>query len=67
MAGNRRHGFLRGNANGRNGSSTPAPWHCAGCGRLHGGRVTRTGLAGHDYCDRTYLALKARQVAGQTT
>ena len=46
MAGNRKHGFLRGNAKGRNGSNTPAPWHCAGCGRQHGGRVTRTGLAG---------------------
>lgn len=60
MSGNRRHGWRRGNASGRNGLA-PRPWHCAGCDRLHGGRTPRTLLAGSDYCDRTYLRLKQAQ------
>lgn len=60
MSGNRRHGYRRGNASGRNGNS-PRPWYCTGCERLHGGRVSRTLLRGFDYCDRTYLRVKQRQ------
>lgn len=59
MAGNIKHGFRRGNANGRNGSSTPLKWFCSGCSRLHGGRVSRNRLLsdGLDYCDRKYYKI----------
>ena len=65
MAGNRKHGFLRGNANGRNGSAASAAWFCSGCARDHGGRVERTGYRGGDYCDRTYLQLTEKEFAAQ--
>lgn len=63
MAGNQKHGFMRGNANGRNGSNTPVSWLCFGCDKHHGGRVSRTLMAGHDYCDRSYIVAKERQFA----
>ena len=62
MAGNRKQGFMRGSASGRNGNG-PKPWHCAGCCKEHGARVSRTLLAGSDYCDRTYLKIKEAQFA----
>lgn len=65
MGGNRKHGFMRGNASGRNGFGTPKKWFCTGCEREHGGRVNRTKLGEADYCDRKYLALKAKQFAEQ--
>lgn len=58
MAGNRKNGYLRGNASGRNGSNTPTKWFCGGCNREHGGKTNRTLMRGVDYCDRTYFALK---------
>lgn len=60
MAGNRKHGFLRGNASGRNGAG-PKAWHCAGCDKEHGARTEKTFMAGNAYCDRTYLKLKEQQ------
>lgn len=57
MAGNRKHGFMRGNASGRNGNS-PKAWSCAGCNKEHGARTNRTLMKGDFFCDRTYLALK---------
>ncbi len=66
MGGNRNFGFLRGNANGRNGSCTPRKWFCVGCQKDHGGRVERTGVYGlGDYCDRSYLKLKEAQFAAE--
>ncbi len=62
MGGNRKQGFLRANASGRNGTA-PKPWYCTGCNKDHGGRTNRTLMAGEDYCDRTYLALKEKQFA----
>lgn len=62
MAGNRKHGFMRGSASGRNGNG-PKAWHCAGCNKEHGARVSRTLLAGSDYCDRAYLKIKEAQFA----
>lgn len=52
MGGNRKHGDARGNRNGRNGTTHPPPWYCAGCMRQHHGRVFRTTIYGVDYCDR---------------
>jgi len=64
MAGNRKHGFRRGNANGRNGSNTSAKWICNGCQKLHGGLVPRNKmLDGFDYCDRQYYRLKEMEFA----
>ena len=53
MAGNRKHGFRRGNCGG----FKPQPMFCHGCGRLHrpGTDMTQA-LDGKDYCDRTYFA-----------
>ncbi len=61
MAGNRKLGYLRGNASGRNGSNTPPKWFCAGCIKNHGGRVFKTGYKGNLYCDRSYLKLKSQE------
>ena len=60
MAGNRKHGFLHGNASGRNGNSLKA-WTCAGCNKEHGARTNRTLMQGELFCDRKYLALKELQ------
>lgn len=65
MAGNRKHGFRRGNAAGRNGTNTAPNWFCAGCNKEHGGSASRTKMAGNDYCDRTYFALKEQQFAAE--
>ena len=54
MAGNRKHGFRRGNANGRNGNH-PQKWFCDGCQREHGYKVTAWGtLEGKKLCARQY-------------
>jgi hypothetical protein len=51
MAGNRKHGFRRGNASGRNGAGQ---WYCDGCGKLHPYTRFRNGTPeGRSYCDRT--------------
>ena len=55
MGGNRKHGYRRGNANGRNGSNTKPDWFCNGCQRYHKDKTMRTrALDGYDYCDRQY-------------
>ena len=61
MAGNRKSGFLRGNAAGRNGSKTPGNWFCVGCAKDLGGRTERTGYLGNLYCSRTYIKAKEAQ------
>ena len=64
MGGNRKHGFRRGNANGRNGSGVSPKWFCQGCGKMHGGQVSRTRmLDGFDYCDRQYFKRKEAEFA----
>lgn len=64
MAGNRKHGFMRGNANGRNGSLFVPKWFCSGCEKEHGGRVSRNKmLDGFDYCDRQYYRRKELEFA----
>ncbi len=66
MGGNRKSGFLRGNANGRNASSTPRQRFCTGCQKVHGGRIERTGVYGlGEYCNRTYFELKETQFAAE--
>ena len=68
MGGNRKHGFRRGNANGRNGYPA-APWFCAGCRKHHAGRTGGTvGLDGVKLCERQYIKcleaeLSAKRVA----
>ena len=52
MAGNRKHGFRRGNRGG----FKPQPVYCHGCGRLHPPRTDMTqALDGKNYCNRTYF------------
>jgi len=63
MGGNKKHGFMRGNANGRNGTNTPIPWFCTGCNKEHGGRVFRTGYKQNLYCDLTYFKLKSQEAS----
>ena len=54
MAGNRKHGFMRGNANGRNGNHSP-DWFCDGCKKVHGYKVISWGtLEGQRLCGRQY-------------
>lgn len=62
MGGNRKHGFMRGNASGRNGTGTPNPWYCDGCDKIHGGQVFKNGYNGKLLCDRRYLKLKELEV-----
>lgn len=52
MGGNRKHGFARGNASGRNGHPNESKWFCEGCQREHGGTVCSTVIYGRVYCDR---------------
>lgn len=52
MGGNRKHGFARGNASGRNGQTYGQKWFCDGCQREHRGRVFSTVIYGLTYCDR---------------
>jgi hypothetical protein len=59
MGGNRKHGFLRGNRNGRNGSNTPRSWYCTGCETSHVGTTERTGIYQvGDFCNKTYFKRK---------
>ncbi len=60
MSGNRKYGYARGNRGG----FKPQPWQCTGCGKDHpGARMRNRALDGHDYCDRTYEAARARGAA----
>jgi len=59
MAGNRKHGFMRGNRAGRNGVGRPSDWYCSGCIKIHRGSTSRNKmLDGLDYCDRQYYKIK---------
>jgi hypothetical protein len=52
MGGNRKHGFRRGNANGRNGNHAK-DWFCDGCQKMHGYKITAWGtLDGRKLCSR---------------
>ena len=63
MGGNRKYGFRRGNANGRNGSSVSPAWFCAGCQKQHKGTTFRTrALNGLDYCELTYYEATKKEV-----
>ena len=54
MGGNRKHGYMRGNASGRNGAGA---WYCNGCGKMHPYSRFRNGTTdGKSYCDRTCSA-----------
>jgi hypothetical protein len=62
MAGNRKLGFMRGNAAGRNGVGTPKGFYCDSCDKEHGASVDRMGLnliLGNDVlvCDRKYFLM----------
>lgn len=62
MGGNRKHGFMRGNAAGRNGVGTPKSFYCDSCDKEHGASVDRMGLKhmiGSDVlvCDRKYFPM----------
>ena len=53
MAGNRKYGFLRGNA----GSPKQAKWFCDGCKKLHDGNRARNGtLDKRSLCNLKYYA-----------
>lgn len=60
MAGNKKHGYLRGN----NGGFKPQSWFCNGCQRLHPGKTPRNGtLDGRSLCDRLYNQELKRRMA----
>ena len=60
MSGNRKHGFMRGNANGRKRASWLNSWYCDGCKREHGHQVFKNGLNGLLLCDRQYYKAKGK-------
>lgn len=57
MGGNRKHGFMRGNASGRNGSG-PKGFYCEVCKKDHGKTVFKNKYQGQIMCDRQYFKLK---------
>jgi hypothetical protein len=64
MGGNRKHGFARGSASGRNGVEYwcfTKKWHCDVCDKEHGAKVERTGYRGKIMCDRQYFKLKKEE------
>lgn len=62
MAGNRKHHFLYGNTNHRNGSMKMQKWFCNGCKKHHLGTISRNKmLDGFDYCDKMYCKIKLNQ------
>jgi hypothetical protein len=70
MSGNRKHGFMRGSAAGRNGVGSPKGFYCDACEKEHGGSVDRMGLKhmiGRDVlvCDRKYFTMKEDQLKSQ--
>lgn len=58
MSGNRKHGFMRGNAAGRNGVGSKKGFYCEVCQKDHGLSVDRTKYQGRMMCDRQYYKLK---------
>ena len=56
MAGNRKHGFMRGNSGGRRMGSyyQREPFDCCVCKKQHGASVERTLVNGKFICDRKY-------------
>lgn len=65
MGGNRKHGFMRGNAAGRNGVGNEK-WFCHGCQKQHTGQTMRNKMSdGFDYCDKMYWRIKDADARGQ--
>lgn len=58
MAGNRKHGFMRGNKAGRNGVGQPQEFYCEVCEKNHGRTVDRTKYNNLIMCERQYYKLK---------
>jgi hypothetical protein len=67
VAGNRKHGFMRGNGAGRNGVGSPKSFYCEVCNKQHGATVERTRYQGKLMCDRQYFKLKEVEFASQQT
>jgi hypothetical protein len=64
MGGNRKRGFMRGSAAGRNGSQiwyTTKKWYCEVCNKEHSPAVVRTQYQGKIMCDRQYFKLKEEE------
>lgn len=58
MAGNKKHGFRRGNSSGRTKPSWKKTFYCDGCKKEHGENVFRNGINGLLLCDMQYYKLK---------
>lgn len=67
MAGNRKHGFMRGSKAGRNGVGSVTGFYCEVCKKQHGASVERTKYNGQMMCDRQYFKLKEAEFANQRT
>jgi hypothetical protein len=65
MAGNRKHGFMRGNKAGRNGVGSPKGFYCDVCKKQHGATVERTEYQGKLMCDRQYFKLEEAEFTRQ--
>ena len=64
MAGNRKHGYLRGNRGG----FRPEPWRCDGCSCLRSGTHTKNGtLDGKFLCDPCDNKRLAKEQLSRTT
>lgn len=61
MGGNRKHGFMRGNANGRRRAHYEITFFCEGCQREHGAKVERVGYKEKLYCNRQYFKLRDKE------
>lgn len=62
MGGNRKHGFMRGNASGRRRAFWEIPWFCDGCKIKHAYTRCRNGmLDGRSLCDRLYYRELAKR------
>ncbi|MBO1897547.1 hypothetical protein HNW13_017560 [Shewanella sp. BF02_Schw] len=59
MAGNRQHGFMRGNASGRNGSGVAKAFYCTACDKTHSATVEKVGISetGEIICNKQYLKM----------
>lgn len=61
MAGNKKHGYRRGNASGRTKSIKHNDWFCNGCKKSHAYGTFRNGLNGFSYYDKEYFKIKSQQ------
>jgi len=63
MGGNRKHGFMRGNASGRTYDHRFRKFFCNGCQKEHGRRVERWQMTdGAMLCNRQYNARLDREM-----